>query len=639
VYFYAMSLIEGRTLAEVIAGLRKAESVNSRPLSVAETADLPAKNLDQWTADTQAHADLSTLPAYSSRDYCLAVARLGIQAARALHHAHERGIVHRDIKPGNLMVSATGKLWITDFGLARMGSDAGLTLTGDLLGTIRYMAPEQALGQNIVDHRVDVYSLGITLYELLALRPAFEGNDHRQLLNEIAVSDPKPLRVHNTAIRADLGTIVAKAIAKQPSERYQSAGELADDLERFVDYKPIVARPPTLANRIAKWSLRHQSTIWATTAALLLIALAIAGSAGWAIRDRQTRQAIVEERILSCLDNVGLAYEKDDLVAAQAALAQAETLLSTSGTGEHVRDRVERWHTDLEMVERLESVRCDQPTMIGNDKWVLMPTAESYKNAFTNYGLTLSSVGLTEDAYRIRNSWIKAHLVPALDDWASIDRPARQTLLALTRFVDDHPWRNRLRDAIEQDNVSQLRSLAEEKEQFASSRLAIVTLTNYLRNSENRSFAIDVLRRMQRNHVNDFWINFTLGVQLQQKSPQEAMGYLIVALSQRPNMGAVHNALGNACFFSEDFERAAIEFVEARRLQPERSWHHGNLVYALLKLESLSEAEQECRKAIRRFPEDENLRDMLKKVGRAQQKLSKSMSADRKATDGITQGE
>lgn len=101
-------------------------------------------------------------------------ARIGIQTSEALHHAHEHGIVHRDIKPGNLMVDPAGKVWVTDFGLARIESDAGMTMTGDLLGTLRYMAPEQALAERVrVDHRADIYSLGVTLYELLTLRPVF----------------------------------------------------------------------------------------------------------------------------------------------------------------------------------------------------------------------------------------------------------------------------------------------------------------------------------------------------------------------------------------------------------------------------------------------------------------------------------
>ena len=122
-------------------------------------------------------------------DFYRSVAELGVQAADALHHAHQHGIVHRDVKPGNLLVDGSGNLWVTDFGLARIEADAGLTLSRDWVGTLRYMAPEQALGQKArVDQRVDVYSLGATLYELLVLRPAREGDDREEMLKQFATS-------------------------------------------------------------------------------------------------------------------------------------------------------------------------------------------------------------------------------------------------------------------------------------------------------------------------------------------------------------------------------------------------------------------------------------------------------------------
>src|SRR5262249_2260402 len=127
--------------------------------------------------DVRPVAVLSTERSVKSPGYYRAVARLGAQAAEALEHAHQLGVVHRDSKPGNLMVDGRGNLWVTDFGLAQVYSDTRVTLTGDVLGTLRYMSPEQALAQHgVVDHRTDVYSLGGTLYELLTLRPAVDGS-------------------------------------------------------------------------------------------------------------------------------------------------------------------------------------------------------------------------------------------------------------------------------------------------------------------------------------------------------------------------------------------------------------------------------------------------------------------------------
>ena len=146
-----------------------------------------------------------------------------MQAAEALEDAHQLGVIHRDIKPANLLVDARGNLWITDFGLAHCQSQAGLTMTGDLVGTLRYMSPEQALAQRvIVDHRTDVYSLGVT-YELLTLEPAFGGKDRQELLRQIAFEEPRPPRRWNKAIPAELETIILKAMEKSPTDRYATA--------------------------------------------------------------------------------------------------------------------------------------------------------------------------------------------------------------------------------------------------------------------------------------------------------------------------------------------------------------------------------------------------------------------------------
>src|SRR5262249_9728479 len=138
---------------------------------------------DQPAAETVVAAAETTAQLPRAAAEFRRIAEWGIQAAQALEHAHSLGIVHRDIKPGNLMLDGQGKLWVTDFGLARTMADSGLTLTGDVVGTLRYMSPEQALAKHgLVDHRTDIYALGATLYEVLALQPAFPGTDRQELL-------------------------------------------------------------------------------------------------------------------------------------------------------------------------------------------------------------------------------------------------------------------------------------------------------------------------------------------------------------------------------------------------------------------------------------------------------------------------
>jgi serine/threonine protein kinase len=183
VHFYAMQLIDGQTLAAVIADLRQRAHEGEAPADPQQTlayvpGPCPAAAAGQ--ADTPLAQALSTERPTRSLAFFRTAARLGGQAAQALEHAHQMGIIHRDVKPGNLMIDGRGNLWVTDFGLAHIQSDSKLTMTGDLLGTLRYMSPEQALGQRVVvDHRTDVYSLGATLYELLTLKPAFDGRDRQ----------------------------------------------------------------------------------------------------------------------------------------------------------------------------------------------------------------------------------------------------------------------------------------------------------------------------------------------------------------------------------------------------------------------------------------------------------------------------
>src|SRR5262249_27521261 len=154
----------------------------------------------------------------SNAGYWRSVARIGVQVAEALEYAHSQGILHRDIKPSNLLLDMHGTVWVTDFGLAKGGDADNLTHTGDIVGTIRYMAPERFSGTS--DARADVYALGLTLYELLTLKPAFTERDRDKLMQQVLHDDPPALRRLNPAIPRDLETIIHKATAKEPERRY-----------------------------------------------------------------------------------------------------------------------------------------------------------------------------------------------------------------------------------------------------------------------------------------------------------------------------------------------------------------------------------------------------------------------------------
>jgi serine/threonine protein kinase len=303
VHYYAMQFIDGRTLAQIIQEQRRAESPGREP---------------SWP-----HSGLSALGTTGDRARFRRIAELGIQAAEALEHAHRQGIMHRDIKPANLLLDIRGNLWITDFGLARLQDEAGLTLTGDVLGTLRYMSPEQALAhRGAVDHRTDIYALGVTLYELSTLRPAVAGTDRQELLRRIAQEEPIAPRRIDPAIPRELETIFLKAIAKEPRDRYATARDLADDLRRFLEDRPIRARRPTAWEHVVKWARRHPSV---AASALIVSTLALVGSSlGTALvwqEQGRTKAALASE---STLRSEAVQREQDirrHLYAAEMNLA------------------------------------------------------------------------------------------------------------------------------------------------------------------------------------------------------------------------------------------------------------------------------------------------------------------------------
>jgi serine/threonine protein kinase/WD40 repeat protein len=311
VHSYAMQFIEGQSLAEVIAELRRlsfpfpgtpgegqgggrnlksqiSNSTSENPLSNCPTEYRGREN-GPFSRLASAFTTRHSSGAGASAAYVRGVAELAVQAADALDYAHQMGITHRDVKPGNMLLDAHGRLWIADFGLAQARADSQLTATGDLLGTLRYMSPEQALARRgIVDHRTDIYSLGATLYELLTLRPPLDGRDRQELLRKLAEEEPAPASRIDRLIPADLETIVMKTLAKNPAERYATARDLGDDLRRFLADTPIRARRPTPWDRGHKWARRHRPLMFslAISLALLLVGMTV-GAVGYARKQRQ----------------------------------------------------------------------------------------------------------------------------------------------------------------------------------------------------------------------------------------------------------------------------------------------------------------------------------------------------------------
>jgi WD40 repeat protein/serine/threonine protein kinase/tetratricopeptide (TPR) repeat protein len=293
----AASLVQGRFEQENLLGADSPGERGGGDRTAAYEGSAPS------SAVLPGHSELSTVQS-NRLAYYRSVAQIGVQTAAALSYAHSRGIIHRDIKPGNLILDTTGNVWVTDFGLAKTG-DGGVTHTGDILGTVRYMAPERFRGQ--CDVRADVYALGMTLYELLTLKAAYASGDRLKLIELIRQAEAASPRSVDGQIPRDLETIVMKAIDKDPRRRYQSADELAEDLQRFVNDEPIKARRIGTMERLGRWCRRNPAL--ATAAGLAALAL-------------------VGVTLLSVLFGVAQAERAREQSRAHAALSSAYTDLS-----------------------------------------------------------------------------------------------------------------------------------------------------------------------------------------------------------------------------------------------------------------------------------------------------------------------
>ncbi len=235
------------------------------------------------------------------------VARIGAQAADALQFAHDQGVLHRDVKPANLLIDDQGAAWLTDFGLAKLVGQDDLTASGDVIGTLRYLAPEALHGAT--DHRGDVYSLGLTLYELLTLNPPFGDLSPSELLRHVSDGHPQRPRSFDPAIPRDLETIVLKAIAREPNDRYATAGAFADDLKAFLDDRPIRARRATPPERLWRWSRRNRALASLTAiAAGVLVLAAVVGWAGYVSTTRALQRA--DENVALSLAVFGELFDK-----------------------------------------------------------------------------------------------------------------------------------------------------------------------------------------------------------------------------------------------------------------------------------------------------------------------------------------
>jgi serine/threonine-protein kinase len=618
--------------------------------------------------------------------------------AEAVQAAHHGGIIHRDLKPANILLQRKAEIpspspqsenaiplglapaalsefdpKIADFGLARpFEGGSSLTQSGARVGTPSYMAPEQALGKTrALGPSVDIYALGAVLYELLTGRPPFQGETPTDTLLQVVQHDLVPPSRLNPRVPRDLETICLKCLEKSPASRYGSAQDLADDLRRFLDGKPVLARPVGTLGRAGRWIKRHPRETALAGLALLLV-LGGGAWAWWSDRQAVVRRAERRQQQERTRRGAEGALEQARSLRVQArwpqarkALEQAELLLGSDGP-EDLRRRVTLARRDLRTAAELDRIRQLKET-IAEKSGYEAPVHPAYVRAFRDHGLAILDGDLGDLGQRIRDSEIKPQLIVALDHWAFLepDEALQERLTALARAVDPDAWRDRVRNpAVWKDRAALVElavtaPLTEQPAQllialgsrlpvagvhtmsppaFAASLAAAPTSPAGISNlltvaalAPGATDGVEFLRRVQQEHPDDFWANFTLGNALMSHGAGEAIVYFQAALAIRPQAVAVHNNLGLA-LRSMRRPRLAIDLLRrALRIAPRDSTLHNNLGIALIHIARPAEAIKHFRQALAELPSSATIHNNLGIGLKARGQIDEAIEEYRKA--------
>jgi serine/threonine protein kinase/WD40 repeat protein len=417
--YYAMQLIVGRSLEGIVELLQKDRPADGAALVAAGRA--------------------------RSADYFRQVAELGAQAADALAYAHQRGITHRDIKPANLLLDEQGVLWITDFGLARRVADPSLTVTGAVLGTPRYMSPEQAeAARKPIDHRTDIYSLGATLYELVTRQPPFNGKTPVDVLLQVIEREPMAPRRLEPAVPRDLDTIIVKAMAKRAEDRYQMAAEMAEDLRRFLAKEPIKARRIGPVGRLARWSRRNPVVASLLITVALTLVAGTAGSMWFAFEAAEQAQDAIDKR--------NRAWTSEEIAKDQLCRSLFEQARNLRNSGQLGR----RWDM-LDRLKRANELRVRKRLSNEPPEAGVLPTLADLRH------VAMEAIMLTDARSQfsrslISDTWIE-DISPdgkylllaqgkqwdrpidnlAVEDWASGRRTLKHSFVEVVRSGNVHP--------------------------------------------------------------------------------------------------------------------------------------------------------------------------------------------------------
>ena len=582
---------------------------------------------------------------------------------QTLAYAHERRIVHRDVKPSNVMVGAFGEVQVLDWGMAkvlarggaaddaraaeepapavctvRSASGSAPSVEGSVLGTPQYMAPEQARGEvDRLDERSDVFSLGATLCEVLTGKAPYTGTD-REVLQAAARADLEPVHARLRSCGADssLVALAIRCLAAEKADRPRDAGTLAREVTAYLASLEARTRAAEVAAAEARVVATQERRARRLTRSLSLamVALFLAGGGGWIWVDRQRRDRAdaVDRQVAAALDDVTRLRSKAEASDAEESLPlwhealasarQAERLAKSGDADQAIREHTrvaasqiadaqqrarsaaEEHRRDAAMVAKLDEIRG-----LAGENWNWRAASAAYASALEEHlGLDVRTANTDESTRRIIASPIHDRLALAIDDWVDAKFEAAEdetALRAVAARVDASPWRNRLRQT--KGELRAVKTCASEANLSTLSARDILFLADALGSAGDPEAAADVAQEAWRQSPGDFWACFTTAKWNQQCHPprrEAAMRFYTAALAARPRSTIVHVNVGALLWSQGDLDGAIAEDREAIRLDPGFGYPHHNLGLALRGKGDLEGAVTEHREAVRLDPKD-----------------------------------
>jgi serine/threonine-protein kinase len=572
------------------------------------------------------------------------------QVCQAVAYAHARGVIHRDLKPGNVMVGAFGEVQVMDWGLAKVLRQGGVadeppeegptqirtvrsagkgsksdTRAGSVLGTPAYMAPEQANAEvDRLDERADVFGLGAILCEVLTGQPPYTGQDGDAVYQQAAAADTAAAlaRVDGCGADVDLIALARHSLAADPLRRPRDAKAVAEAVTAYQESVAERLRRAELAQaaeaaraeeaKTTAVAERRARRLTAGLAAAVLLLVAAGATGGlWAQRQAAEREAAAtrqRQAVEAALGKADELRQQARWAEARAILEETHNRLGESGPAD-LRRRIDQATADLNLIDRLEKIRLERATLV-QGQFDHRAADRRYADAFRQAGLGEEGQPAEAVAARVRASAVAAHLVAALDDWAAwtTDGPRRAWLLAVSRRADPDPWRDRFRDPNVWGNRSALEGLAADllRDPALLEKLkspSLFALGNVLFSA--KADAVPLVTAAQARYPNDYWLNSLLAAVFgREKNWDKALGYFRAALAVRPESAVVHNNLGKALHELKQFDAAAREFREAIRIDPHYALSHFNLGNALSAQDRFDESMKAYRTAIALDPKD-----------------------------------